>query len=105
MGTKMEMRQLGGERVGQGYLTAKSFEVMGDAARNQNSAGTIVGAFAGLGMGQGAVLPMGRTMAENVNGGIVDVEARLTKLKSLYEKGLVSKEEYDAKRVSLIEML
>ena len=105
MGTKMEMRQLGDERVGQGYLTAKSFEVMGDAARNQSSTGAIVGAFAGLGMGQGGVLPMGRTMAGYVNGGNIDVEERLSKLKSLYEKGLVSKEEYASKRASLIEML
>jgi len=105
MGTKMEMRQLGDEHVGQGYLTAKSFEVMGDAARNQNATGAIVGAFMGLGMGRGAVLPMGRSMAENVNGGNANVELRLSKLKSLYEKGLVSKEEYDSKRASLIEML
>lgn len=105
MGTKMEMRQLGDERVGQGYLTAKSFEVMGEAAKNQGAAGTIFGAFTGLGIGQGAALPTGRSMAENANVGSIDVEARLTKLKSLYDKGLVSKEEYDAKRASLIEML
>ena len=105
MGTKMEMRQLGDERVGQGYLTAKSFEVIGDAAQNQNSVGAIVGAFAGLGIGQRVVLPMSHSMAEKVNCGTVDVEARLSKLKSLYDKGLVSKEEYDSKRASLIEML
>jgi len=104
MGTKMEMRQLSDERAGQGYLTAKSFEVMGEAAKNQNSAGAIVGAFAGLGMGQG-VLPMGRSLAENVNGGTIDVEVRLSRLKSLYDKGLISKEEYNSKRASLIEMI
>lgn len=105
MGTKMEMRQLGSEQVGQGYLTAKSLEVMNTAAKNQNSAGAVVGAFAGMGMGQGFALPMGRRISENVGGGTVDVEARLTKLKFLYEKGLVSKDEYDSKRAALIEML
>ena len=105
MGTKMEMRQLGGEQVGQGYLTAKSFEVIGNAAKNQNSAGAIVGAFAGLGMGQGVALPIGQSIARNANGETADVETRLAKLKSLYEKGLVSKDEYDSKRAALIEML
>ena len=105
MGTKMEMRQLGSEQVGQGYLTAKSFEVMSDAAKNQNATGAIVGAFAGLGMGQNGTLPMGRSIAENAKGGSVDVETRLTKLKSLYDKGLVSKDEYDSKRAVLIELL
>ena len=105
MGTKMEMLQLGSEQVGQGYLTAKSFEVMGDAAKNQNAAGAIVGAFAGLGMGHDGILPMGRSISENTKGGVVDVETRLTKLKSLYDKGLVSKDEYDAKRATLIELL
>ena len=105
MGTKMEMRQLGGEQVGQGYLAAKSLEVMRDAANNQNATGAIVGAFAGLGMGQGGVFSMGRSIAENTSGGMIDVETRLAKLKSLLEKGLISKDEYDAKRAALINML
>ena len=34
-----------------------------------------------------------------------DIEARLTRLKNLYDKGLITKEEYEQKQVEILETL
>ena len=107
MGKRMEMQQLGSVQVHQGYLTAKSMEVMQIAASNSNSTvGTFVGAAAGLGMGLGAGLPFGQQLAQGVNPPATDdIEQKLIKLKTMLDKGLITEEEYRSKREIIIAQL
>ena len=105
MGKKMEMRQLSEENVGNGYLTSKSFEVISEVAKNHGAAGTVVGALAGLGIGQNVIASMGQSVTTATSREGSDAESRLVRLKSLLDKGLMSKEEYEAKRMSIIEKL
>jgi len=107
MAKRMEMQQLGSVAVGQGYLTAKSMEVMQTAAANQNGgAGAFVGVAAGMGMGLGAGIPLGQQIAGNVvNPSNDDAESKLIKLKTMFDRGLITEEEYKNKREAVISQL
>lgn len=108
---RMEMQQLSNVQVGQGYVTAKSFEVMQKAAKNNGAAGAVMGAATGLGLGFGAAVPMTQAMINSVQPGIAPTAsadspvARLELLKQMYEKGLVTQEEYEQKRNKIINDL
>lgn len=111
MSKRMEMQQLSNVQVGQGYVTAKSFEVMQEAAKNTGAAGAVMGAATGLGLGIGAAVPMTQAMTNSVQPGIAPTAsadspvARLELLKQMYEKGLVTQEEYEQKRNKIINDL
>lgn len=116
MAKKMEMQQLGNVQVGQGYVTAKSFEIMRDAARNQGGAGSVMGAAAGIGLGVGAGLPLAHSMAQAVNPAVqatqqnlnADANSPMEKmkmLKTLLDNGLLTQEEYNAKRTAIINSI
>ncbi len=109
LGKRLEMNELKDVQTGQGYITAKSFEVLQEAAGNHGAAGTVMGAVTALGMGMGA---MGN-MAQNVNNAFRQENAakaptlveRLEVLKEMYEKGLVTQQEYDEKRNKILNEL
>ena len=119
MAKKMEMQMLGSVQVGQGYVAAKSFEVMKEAASNTGAAGGFMGAAAGLGLGFGAGLPLGQQMAHAVlpaaqatiaansvpPASADDPLAKLEMLKKLHASGVLTNEEYAAKRATIIEKL
>ena len=114
MSKKMEMQQLGSTPVGQGYVTAKSFEILKDAAQNQSAVGGMMGVGTGLGLGLGAGLPMGQQVAQTVqpaNNSTTNVPkdddpiAKLAYLKKLLEAGILTQAEYEAKRSIIIETL
>lgn len=111
MSKRMEMQQLSNVQIGQGYVTAKSFEVMQEAAKNTGAAGAVMGAATGLGLGIGAAVPMTQAMTNSVHPGIAPTAsadspvARLELLKQMYEKGLVTQEEYEQKRNKIINDL
>ena len=114
MAKRMEMQVLGSVPVGQGYLTAKSFEVMGEAAKNSGAVGGMMGVAAGVGLGLGAGLPMGQQMAQAVQPGIQPPTsasaadspmAKLETLKKLLDTGLLTAEEYATKRAAIIDRL
>lgn len=117
MSKKMEMQLLGSVPVGQGYVTAKSFEVMKGAAQNQGAPGALMGAGAGLGLGMGAGVPLGQQVAQVVQPAVSgmnnasaipsneDPVAKLSYLKKLFEDGILTQEEYSAKRTAIIEKL
>ncbi len=111
MAKKMEMQQLGDVPVGQGYITAKSFEVMQEAVKNNGGAGAVMGVAAGLGLGMGTGLPFAQTVAKAVaspdskkDDGGSPVE-KLELLKLMLDKGLLTQEEYDNKRNAIINNL
>lgn len=111
MRKRMEMQQLGNVQVEQGYITAKSLEIMQEAAKNTGGAGAVMGAMTGMGLGIGAAVPISQAMANSVQPGIkvsshVDLTMeRLKNLKLMFEKGLLTKEEYDQKRAKIIDEL
>ena len=108
---RMEMQQLSNVQVGQGYLTAKSFDVMQEAAKNTGAAGAVMGAVTGIGLGMGAAAPMTQTISNSVQSGIAPAApadspvVRLEMLKQMYEKGLLSQDEYEQKRTKIINDL
>ena len=111
MSKRMEMQQLSNVQVGQGYVTAKSFEVMQEAAKNNGAAGAVMGTATGLGLGFGAAVPMTQAMTNSVQPGISSTAspdtpvARLEMLKQMYEKGLLTQDEYEQKRNKIINDL
>jgi len=119
MGKKMEMQMLGSVPVGQGYVAAKSFEVMQAAAKNTGAAGGFMGAAAGMGLGFGAGLPLGQQMAQAVSPAAQssiaansvpptsadDPIAKLEMLKKLHASGVLTNEEYAAKRAAIVDNL
>jgi membrane protease subunit (stomatin/prohibitin family) len=105
MAKKMEMQQLGDVQVGQGYVTAKSLEIMKDAAKNQGGAGAMMGAAAGIGLGVGAGLPIANSMAQSIttpaNLPSSPVE-RLQAIKTMLERGLITQGEYNRKKEEIL---
>lgn len=111
MAKKMEMQQLGNVQVGQGYVTAKSLEIMQTAAQNQGGTGALMGAAAGIGLGVGAGFPLANAMAQTVTPAVqatqqnanTDTPAnKLLTLKTLLDNGLITQDEYNAKRAEII---
>ncbi len=106
MAKKMEMQQLGNVPVGQGYVTAKSLEVMQDAARNQNGgAGAAMGVAAGVGLGVGAGLPIANAMARNTAPAAQAPSSpveRLQAIKAMLDAGLITQDEYDRKKSEIL---
>ena len=112
---RMELQVLGSTPVGQGYLTVKSFEVMSEAAKQGGAMGGMIGLGAGVGLGLGAGLPMGQQMAQAVQptpspvpSAVPATDNPMTKLallKQLLESGVLTPEEYAAKRATIVEKL
>jgi membrane protease subunit (stomatin/prohibitin family) len=110
MAKKMEMQQLSSVQVGQGYMAAKGFEVMKDAANNNGAVGNMMGLGAGLGLAVNAGIPLASQTAQSVsqnNGqmGEQDVLAKLKKLKMLFEEGILTEEEYKVKKAAIIDQM
>ena len=77
------------------------------AAGNSNGgAGAFVGAAAGMGMGMGAGFPLGMQVArEAASAADDDWERKLIKLKDMFDKNLITEEEYNSKRESIISKI
>jgi hypothetical protein len=105
----MEMNILGATPVGQGFVAAKSLEILQDAARNQSAVGGLVAATTGLGLGLGAAMPAAQQVAQSMSvppsQPADDVAAKLLKLKSLLDAGLITPSEYETKRARVIDAL
>ena len=117
MAKKMEMQQLGNVQVGAGYVAAKSFEVMQDAVKTPGNAGSFMATGAGLGLGMGAGFPMGQQIAQTMRPAVQEINkvsnpqqetdpvAKLAYLKKLFDEGILTQDEYAAKRAAIIENL
>lgn len=113
----LEARELSKTQVGGAFTAIKSFEVMKDAA--QNTGDNSVGSMLGMGMGFGAGLPLGKQMGDQMNiskdqSGESSRENydsqktamdKLKELKDLHEQGLITTEEFQAKREKILENL
>jgi membrane protease subunit (stomatin/prohibitin family) len=110
-----ELQKVLDQRIGMGligdmgrytqYQTAQSIPI---AAANE-------GGGAGIGVGLGAGLSIGQTMAASMSGAMqppkaatdvaADVTATLEKLHELTVKGILTKEEFEAKKAELLKKL
>jgi membrane protease subunit (stomatin/prohibitin family) len=111
MAKRMEMNILGATPVGQGYVTVKSLEIMKEAAQNPSAAGGILAAGAGLGMGMGAGFPIGQQISQSMSVQAAqgldpqDPVAKLSKLKSLLDAGLITQEEFATKKAQILSAI
>jgi membrane protease subunit (stomatin/prohibitin family) len=111
---KMEVQQLSSVQVGAGYAAVKNYEVLQSAAENAGAAGGIMGSAVGMGLGFGAGLPLGNQMAQSVIQNsppppVQSVENKVVEslktLKQLHEQGILTDDEYAAKKAKLLEQL
>jgi len=110
---KMEMEQLSQVEVKQGYITSRTFDVLDKAAANESgAAGAMLAGGLGMGVGLGTGLPLGQQVGKSMN--IQQQQAscnddgpmeRLQKLKQFLEAGLISQEDYDAKKKDILSAL
>ncbi len=86
--------------AGLNYSELQQIEMMRDAARNENG-------LAGIGAGIASGLQMASSMqnTSSKEAAPTDIMAKLEKLKLMFEKGLITQEEYDKKKTQLLEEL
>lgn len=108
----MEARELSKVEVGGAFAAIKSFEVLNNAASNPSD--SPVGAMLGAGIGLGAGLPLGSQLGQSMNIGgqtsppsasKVDPVEKLRNLKALLDDGLITQDQFDAKREQVLEEL
>ena len=107
-----EAEQLSKVQLGESFAAIKSFEILKDAANNESDGG--VGAMMSAGIGLGAGFPLGQQMGKNMtveaDAGTAtapgnDIVAKLKDLKTLFEQGLITEEQYKEKQSKLLDSL
>ena len=87
------------------YATMKSFEIMGDAAKNESDGG--VGAMMQAGIGLGAGLPLGQQMGQQMNVGNEQssqtAHEKLASLKKLLDDDLITEDQFKEKQAKILE--
>jgi membrane protease subunit (stomatin/prohibitin family) len=109
LGKRMEIDQISQARVGQAYVTSRSFDTLEKAAQNEGgAAGALLSAGLGLGVGVGAGVPLGQQLGKSLDArgqeaeALADPVARLQKLKQLLDGGLITQAEFDAKKQEIL---
>lgn len=87
--------------AGVDFSELQKLRALRDAANNQGVAGAGVGMFTGLEMGK--ALGASATSSDKTDGG--DLKTKLQDLKSLFDDGLITEEEYASKRQELLKGL
>jgi membrane protease subunit (stomatin/prohibitin family) len=98
------------------YRMMKSFDVMEKAANNQGAAGGAMGAGLGLGVGFGAAMPIAQQIGQNMSVAVTpaqqipqnaapanDPVQALKKLKDMLDAGLISQNDFDAKKGEILK--
>ena len=103
----LEAKELSKVEVGGAFAAIKSFEVLNNAATNQSDGS--LGAMLGAGIGLGAGLPIGGQLGQQLNvpsdkseEGSTD---KLRQLKALLDEGLITQEQFEAKRDQILNDL
>ena len=100
----LEAKELSKIEVGGAFAAVKSFEVLNNAATNQSDGS--LGAMLGAGIGLGAGLPIGGQLGQQLNVSSdkseEDSTDKLRKLKALLDEGLITQEQFDAKRDQIL---
>ena len=93
------------------YMQFQTATAIEDAANNQGTAGDALGLGAGLGLGM--ILPQSMMNSFNQSGvpqgnmnsqsSGSDFESKIRSLKTLFEQGLLTEEEYNSKREQVLQ--
>jgi membrane protease subunit (stomatin/prohibitin family) len=94
----MTTARLAAKEVGLSYVDKEKLDALRDAARNE-------GGLAGAGAQLAAGAALGAAFGTGAGAGSDDIEAKLLKLKSLFEKGLIDDAEYRARKSTLLDTL
>tara|TARA_B100001964_G_scaffold235199_1_gene294891 strand:- start:186 stop:1199 length:1014 start_codon:yes stop_codon:yes gene_type:complete len=107
----LEAKELSKVQVGGAFSAIKTFEVLNAAADNPSD-GSGVGAFLGAGIGLGAGLPLGSQMGQklDISGNQnkennLDHSERLKKLKAMLDQGLITEDQFNQKREEILKEL
>ena len=109
----MEIEQISQAKVGQAYVTMRTFDTLEKAAENSGAAGGIMAGGLGLGVGLGAGVPLGQQMGQSmdIKPQVQDSQkadddmARLQKAKQLLDAGLITPEEFQAKKKEILDKI
>ena len=110
----LKLRASAAKDSGNFYQTERSFDALQAAAENESGiSGTLLSGGLGLGMGLGAGQQMANTVNQNTNtnfqnnqsGNSNNLEEKLLKLKKLFDSGLINEQEYQNKKIELLNQL
>jgi membrane protease subunit (stomatin/prohibitin family) len=108
----LEARELSKIEVGGAYGSIKSFEVLNNAAQNQSD-GT-VGSMLGAGIGLGAGVPLGHQLGQQLSvddtsdkgpSGTSTPSEKIRQLKELLDEGLITPEQFEEKRSTILDSI
>ena len=113
LGRRMEIEQISQAKVGQAYVTMRTFDTLDKAAENSGAAGGIMAGGLGLGVGLGAGVPIGQQMGQSMDikpqgqdsQKADDDMTRLQKAKQLLDAGLITPEEFQAKKKEILDKI
>lgn len=115
LGRRMEIDQISKAQVGSAYTTMRTFDTLEKAASNQGGgAGALLAGGLGLGVGMGAGVPLGKQVGEALDvqpgGATKGIKeetsfARLQDLKRILEAQLITQEEYETKKRTILNEL
>ena len=111
LGRKMEIEQISQAKVGQAYMTMRTFDTLEKAAENEaGNAGALLSGGLGVGLGLGVGVQAGQKMGEAIN---IDKQAedeaepinKLKKLKKMLDLELITQNEFDLKKRQLLDSI
>jgi membrane protease subunit (stomatin/prohibitin family) len=108
---KAEIDQISKSTVGPAYVTMKTFETLEKAAGTEGgTAGGLLAGGLGLGAGLGAGVPVGQQLGQALSPqgaaqqpAKEDPLGKLQKLKQALDQGLITKDEFEAKKAAILK--
>lgn len=94
--------------IGVNYQQERSLEILQDAANNEGTSGSVMGAGIGLGLGAGIGLPIGSAMSNsakslNQSNSIDDKLKQLTQLAEMKNSGILTEDEFQQYKKTILE--
>lgn len=118
MQKRMEVDQLSQARISPAYAAIKQLDILQDAAQNPGAAGAMLSSGLGLGLGLGAGVQAGQALGQGLVGAASQPPAapasapstdstmtRLKQLKELHDTGLISTEDFERRKASILDAL
>jgi len=111
LGKRMEIDQISKAKVGEAYITMRTFDTLEKAAENQSGgAGALLAGGIGLGAGLGAGVPLGQQLGRVLNpnageSGRGDHIERIRALKQLLDENLISAEEFETRKKAIVDTI
>ena len=112
LGRRMEADQLSQAQITEAYKTIRTFDTLEKAAENESgAAGALIAGGLGLGVGVSAGYPLGQRIAGAVGGSVGEgapphaLKDRLRALKEMLDEDLITEDEFQTKRRSLLDAL